>query len=162
MHLESDEAFGCFVVIEIGGVHAVQPDADIVADRFDTEFIPICLFVGGLSRFVIDERHQPTTACLVVNASAPCSVGRVHFALVAMHTPVLVIRTAFAAELHTGVQCRVAESFKFQDKIAILLFGSHKAVRLARHRSSDQAAVFHPVGRFAVQLLETGKIFTIE
>ena len=64
MHLESDEAFGCFVVIEIGGVHAVQPDADIVADRFNTVFVPICLLTCSALG------ANPTGLVLLVNAGS--------------------------------------------------------------------------------------------
>ena len=46
-------AFRCHIIYYIRSVHTIQPDADTVADSFNSILVPIIFLIGGSSSFVI-------------------------------------------------------------------------------------------------------------
>ena len=157
MNLESDKAFRCHIVYQVGSIHTVQPDTDAAADGFNTILVPIISFVSGTACFIIRQRNQPATTGFVINASAPGTVGRVNFTLVAMYTPILIIRPAFATELYSGIQARITLYFKFKDEVTINLLGCHKTIRLPGNGFTDHttSAIRRLVGRHHTAKSET-------
>src|SRR5690554_4759457 len=100
MHLQGDKTFGRHVVDEIRHRNTVKPGFYRRPDTFDAVVVPLTVFEGRLSVRIQIHRIKPATTGFVINTGAPGTVGRIHFALVAMYPSIHIIRKTLTAELH--------------------------------------------------------------
>ena len=186
MNLQRDHATRRDVVANFRARHAVQPRLNRRPVGDNAQFVPFAVLADraalsgkcrSLLAFFAVRRQQPAAPRLVVNAAAPHpAAGDVHvnFTLVAMDAiggefeflaadqRVRRVGKNLAANLHAGIQERVAFVFQLQFKIFKRLRRAQETVPGAGNRFAGQHAVFNRVFCLAAVLHPAGEIAAVE
>ncbi len=149
-------------IVKMGGRNIIDPGLKSIANRFDTEFVPLIRLERLLSSGVIFKRIQPAAATFIINAPRPGAGGRVNFDLIPMNPVIQIFGEVIGTNLNSRVKSRIDLKFDFKNEIGIILLGAKKTIRCTRNRSPDNGPIFYRIVRLSALLYPAVKCLPVK
>lgn len=164
--LDADDAFCVLRILDFGGDHTIDFDADFIALATDAVGVPVVALEGiacALAKFcfagliALDRAGEPHTATFIVEATGPFSVRvTIDFRLVAEDFVFFCMRAEHEAAVGlSGGE----ENLAFEDEIAVCFLGNEEKLLVAREMDfiadnfgfTPSVGIFPAVESFAIE-----------